>query len=205
MSATYHLDELAIALDPSHPAHILPPRMEPGSRILDLGCGAGQTMIAAYPNQVTFGLDPDLATLQLGRTLSSGVQFCCGRAEQLPYQERAFDLVAARVSLVYTDIPRSLREAKRVLKPGGRLWITLHSWRIPWQSALRANWRGKVYFVYILANSLCFHFFQKQFSVLGRQESFQTASRMSKALSDCGFKEIKITRGRHFVIEARSS
>lgn len=204
MSKTYHLDELRIALDPSHPAHILPPEVKAGSRVLDLGCGAGQTMIAAYPKHVTFGIDIDLTVLQLGKTLSRDVQFCCGCAEELPYRDDVFDLVIARVSLSYTDIERSLREAHRVLKSDGRLWITLHSWQIPWQLAQQSNWRGKLFFLYIVLNSLGLHFFQKQFSFLGRRESFQTARGMRKILQDCGFNHVQITRGRHFLVEART-
>lgn len=203
VSDSYHLDELRIALDPSHPAHILPPEVERGSSVLDLGCGAGQTMIAAYPNHVTFGLDIDLSVLQFGKTLSSGVKFCCGRAEELPYRDDAFDLVIARVSLAYTDIERTLREAQRVLKPDGRLWITLHSWKIPFHMASQSNWRGKLFFLYIILNSLSFHWFQKQFSVCGRRESFQTEGGMLKVLAQCGFKNMEVTRGRHFLIEAQ--
>ncbi len=205
VSQTYHLDELRIALDPEHPAHILPPQVRDGSRVLDLGCGAGQTMIAAYPKHITFGLDIDFSVLKLGKTLSSDVQFCCGRAEELPYMDDIFDLVIARVSLAYTDIELTLREAQRVMKPDGRLWVTLHSWHMPWQAAQQGNWRGKLFFLYIVANSLSFHWFQKQFSLWGKRESFQTASRMSKVLAKCGFKDVQVTRGRHFLIEAKAA
>ena len=205
MKQDYHLDELRIALDRNHAAHILPPAMAAGSVILDLGCGAGQTMIAAYPDAITFGLDIDFAGLQLGKSLSSNTRFCCGRMEELPYGNDTFDLIVSRVSLAYTDIGRSLREAQRVLKPNGHLWITLHSWRVPWAAAKRANWRGKLFSVYVLVNSLSLHWFEKQFSVRGRQETFQTGSRMAKLLSKCGFAQIRMKRGRHFLIEARSA
>ncbi len=205
LSAKYHLEELKIALDPSHPAHILPPRVSLGSRVLDLGCGAGQTLIAAYPHHTTHGLDIDLPILQLGQTLSGDVRFCCGRAEALPYREDAFDIVVARVSLAYTDIGQTLQEIRRVLKPGGRLWITLHTWHTPWETAKRGNWRGKLFFSYIVANSLLFHLTQKQFCFLGRYESFQTQGGMLRALRSSGFEDLEVSRSRHFLIQARSS
>lgn len=203
VSETYHLDELRIALDPSHPAHILPPKMPAGSLVLDLGCGAGQTLIAAYPDRTTFGLDVDHSVLKLGKTLSKDVRFCCGKAEELPYRDDAFDLVIARVSLAYTEVERSLSEASRVLKPGGRLWMTLHPWHLPLRLATHGNWRGKLFFVYVIANSLSLHFLSKEFSILGKRESFQTRSGMTRLLKKCGFGDITIRRDRHFVVEAR--
>ena len=173
--------------------------------MLDLGCGAGQTLIAAYPHRTTYGLDVDLPALKVGKTLSEDVRFCCGRAEALPYSDNAFDFIFARVSLAYTDIAKALSEVRRVLKPGGRLWITLHTWKVPWQAAKRANWRGKLFFTYIVANSLLFHLMQKQLSFLGRYESFQTESGMLRALRSSGFKDVEVTRNRHFLIQARTS
>jgi SAM-dependent methyltransferase len=203
VSETYHLDELRIALDPSHPAHILPPKVQPGSMVLDLGCGAGQTLIAAYPDQTTFGLDVDHSILKLGSKLSRDVRFCCGKAEELPYRDDTFDLVIARVSLAYTEIERSLHEASRVLKPGGRLWMTLHPWHLPLRMAQHGNWRGRLFFLYVVANSLSLHYLGKEFSLMGKRESFQTRSGMVRLLKKCGFGDICITRDKHFVIEAR--
>ena len=173
--------------------------------VLDLGCGAGQTLIARYPNQTTFGLDIDYPVLQFGKTLSQDVQFLCGRAEAIPFGTDVFDLVIARVSLAYTDIAQVLGEARRVLKPGGRLWITLHSWRVPWEMARAGNWKAKLFLSYIVLNSVLFHLTQRQFGVFGRRESFQTRSGMLKALRQAGFEDIVVTQGNHFLIEARSS
>ena len=80
----YHLSELQVALDPTSPRHILPPRLAPSSKVLDIGCGAGQSLIAAYPDHVSQGLDIDFDALQLGRSLTGCVRFTQGRAEALP-------------------------------------------------------------------------------------------------------------------------
>lgn len=205
MGERYHRDELAIALDPSHPAHILPPPLPCSQTVLDIGCGAGQTLIAAYPDRVSFGLDMDLDALRLGRSLTNHVRFVCGRAEALPWPDGQFDMVIARVSLPYTDIGSSLGEIHRVLKRSGMLWITLHPFRAVWKQARSGNWKGWVFFAYILLNSALFHLAQRQFPFLGRYESFQTPSGIARALRKNGFASISITRGKHFLVTARSA
>ena len=199
----YHHEELRVAQDPSHPSHLSPPAAPPGSRILDVGCGAGQTLIAAYPDRSTFGIDVDIDALRLGRQWTDKVVFTCARAEDLPFGNAEFDFVIARVSLAYTDISRSLREIRRVLRPGGNLWMTLHPISLCWAQARRGNWKGRLFFLYVLGNGLCFHLFQKQFGMFGRQESFQTETAMRRALLRSGFQDIEIDRRRGFVVTAR--
>jgi len=202
--AEYHLDELKIATDPAHPAH-LNPQILPGERVLDVGCGAGQTLIATCPDRIAFGVDVDLEAMRFGGTLTQNVAFSVASAEALPFPSQSFDLVFARVSLPYTRLNLSLREIYRVLRPGGRFWTTLHPFDIPWEQAKRGNWKGWIYFAYVVANGLVFHATGGQFRFRGRMESFQTAGGMVRELSRIGFKEIRVTRGRHFLVEAKRS
>jgi ubiquinone/menaquinone biosynthesis C-methylase UbiE len=205
LSEQYHLGELEVAQNPSHPAHILPPSVPIGSRILDVGCGAGQTLIAAYGEQLTFGIDIDLPALRLGRTLTNNVAFVCSKAEALPFRPAQFDLATARVSLAYTDIRRSLAEIHRVLKPGGSLWMTLHPFAIPWEQMKTSGWKGKLFFAYVLLNSTLFYLTRRQFPWFGKYESFQTKSGIRRALQRCGFSDVVIKQDRHFLVTAISS
>jgi SAM-dependent methyltransferase len=201
--ADYHLGELKIALDPSHTAHCLP-QVPAEGKVLDIGCGIGQILIATCPGRLSFGIDVDLDALQLGRTLTPQVAFTCAAAEELPFRTGIFDMVISRVSLPYTHIPRALAEIARVLKPGGVVWLTLHSWRIPWKAAKSANWRGRFFFVYVVLNSLLFHATQRLFHLPKRNhESFQTRAGMMRALQRAGFEQISIEiQTRHFVATA---
>ena len=200
----YNLGELKIALDPASPKHILPPCLPAPSRVLDVGCGAGQSLIAAYRDRVSFGIDIDLHALKLGRSLTDRICFTNGRAEALPFKSGQFDLVFARVSLPYTNIPISLREIHRVLKEGGIVWLTLHPFAIPWRQVQTSNYRGKVFFTYVMLNSLLFHLFQRQFSFLGRYESFQTERGIRRSLEQNAFEDVSITQGAHFLVTARA-
>ena len=200
----YHLGELKIALDPDDPRHVLPPGLPPLARVLDVGCGAGQSLIAAYPDRLSFGIDIDLDALKVGRTSSTRICFVNSTAEALPFMSNQFDLVFARVSLPYTNIPVSLREIRRVLKANGKIWLTLHSFAIPWKQAQKSNYKGKIYLAYIVLNSLAFHVFQRQFSFLGkRYESFQSERGIRRALAQNGFDNIHIARARHFLVTAQ--
>ena len=204
----YHLAELEIAADPGHPAH-LNPAIPPGARVLDLGCGAGQTLIAAVPDAApetrshAVGVDRDLAALALGRALTRRFPFACASGEALPFREGSFDLVLARVALPYMDLPRALAESRRVLRSGGALWATLHPAAVPWRAFRRANARGKLYQLLVLANGVLFHLTLRLLRLPGgRYESFQTASAIRRALGAAGFTGIEIARGRHLVATA---
>ncbi|MEX2302242.1 MAG: class I SAM-dependent methyltransferase [Bryobacterales bacterium] len=199
----YHLGELALALDPSDSRRITPPPRPASATVLDIGCGAGQTLIAAYPDRVSYGLDIDVGALALGGRLTKRVRFSRGRAEDLPYSDAQFDLVISRVALPYTNFQRSLKEIRRVLKPGGGLWITLHSFSMVVRNLNLRRPRTYVSFAYVAANSLLFHCFQRQFSLLGKCESFQTMRGVRRVLEENGFGGIEISHGRHFVVEGR--
>jgi ubiquinone/menaquinone biosynthesis C-methylase UbiE len=198
----YNLEELHIALDRSRPENILPPDLPEEAKVLDIGCGSGQTLIATYPNRISFGIDVDPRALAFGKTITSKVCFTQAQAERLPFASESFDLVVARVSLPYTHLPTTLLEIRRVLKPGGQLWATMHPLSIPWNQMKVSNYRGKIFFLYVLLNGIVFHYLQTQFSMLGRCESFQTPQGMRKALAGARFESTTITVNRHFLVTA---
>jgi len=203
MSENYHCEELRIALDRSNPANILPPPVPESHLILDVGCGAGQTLLASYPGRIAYGVDVDIDALRMGRTLTSLVQFTCARAEMLPYASKQFDMVLARVSLPYTDLRRSLIEIRRVLRPSGVVWMTLHPFSFTWKELKPRHYRSWLFFAYTVINSLTFAVFHKHFSLFGRYNSFQTRGGMRRALRKQGFTDIEIQTGRHFQVTAR--
>jgi ubiquinone/menaquinone biosynthesis C-methylase UbiE len=201
----YHLTELKIALDPTDRRHINPPPVPRSSKVLDLGCGAGQTLLAAYPDRVTFGVDIDFGALKLGSSHAPQVRFVCAGAEDIPFADGAFDEVIARGVLPYTSIRKSLREIRRVLNRRGFLWMTLHPLSLPWHTALRANWKGKIHFAYVVVNGICFNLFQRQFPYpLGMgHETFQTERGMRRALKKAGFQDVRVERKNgHFLMIA---
>ena len=101
-----------------------------GHRVLEIGCGTGSLLLAvkrAQPDAEVVGLDPDPAALAISRRKAdrAGVSFQLdqGFADELPYPDASFDRVLS--SFMFHHLSRevkekTLREVRRVLKPGGR-------------------------------------------------------------------------------------
>ncbi len=98
-----------------------------GKHVLDVGAGDGTYAIeAAARGGVVTAIDRDPAMLDAARRRSSergvDVTFRVGRAERLPFQDGAFDVVCAVTVLCLVEEPAAaVREMARVLAPGGRL------------------------------------------------------------------------------------
>jgi len=202
----YNLAELEIARNPSHPRHLNPPAPPDDYQVLDLGCGAGQILQAIRPNVVSFGCDIDMEAMKFGQTMAPNVRFAKCTLEALPYKDRSFDMVIARGSLVYTHIPRSLAEIRRILKPGGKVWMTLHTPKKIFVLMKQEDIRTKLLMSFNLVNGVLFHMAQKQvrFPKKG-YASFQTNSSISKALQNAKFKDIQIEKREHFLVTATAA
>ena len=209
-STEYHLGEIEIALDPSRPEHILPAVETARVGVVDVGCGLGQLFVAKgaaiQPGVACYGFDIDPSSIDYAIAhWPQKAMFAVAPAEKLPLPDGSVDLYVSRVALPYTDIPRALREAARVLVPGGRLWITLHPVSMTLveirQAARRARIKEVVRRGVVLMNGLVFHLSGSSRSFLGIKDSWQSASRMTRVLKN-DFTDIRISTGRHFLVEA---
>jgi SAM-dependent methyltransferase len=98
-----------------------------GRRTLDLGCGEGRLSrtLAELGHRVV-GVDSSAAMVAAAG--DSRVDAVVGDAEALPFEDGAFDLAGAFMSLQDMDDPAAaVRETARVLEPGGRFcFCNLH-------------------------------------------------------------------------------
>jgi arsenite methyltransferase len=107
--------------------------LEPGKRVLDLGCGAGlDSLVAAQmvgPNGSVVGLDmtPEMLAKARAGAAASGlenVRFVEGDAERLPFADESFDVVISNgVIDLIPDKDAVFSELHRVLAPGGRIQV----------------------------------------------------------------------------------
>ena len=117
--------------------------VEPGQRVLDIGCGAGQTTReaarAAAPGHV-LGIDLSVPLLERARTLAAAerldnVTFEHGDAQVYPFARGHFDLAISRFgAMFFSDPPAAFGNIARALRPRARLVLLV------WQSRPRNEW-----------------------------------------------------------------
>ena len=101
--------------------------LEPGARLLDVGCGTGR--LAQWMTErgiAVTGIDPGEERIRIARSRTREVRFEVGEAEDLhAFEDASFDAVCMSSVLHWVaDKPTALAEARRVLRPGGRLGVT---------------------------------------------------------------------------------
>jgi SAM-dependent methyltransferase len=104
----------------------------PGTRLLDVGCGAGQlALIAARAGAKVVGCDIAVNWIEKARARAAAegleITFEEGDAESLPYADAQFDVVASLIGAMFAPRPDLVAaELTRVCRPGGM--IAMANW-----------------------------------------------------------------------------
>lgn len=117
--------------------------LHPEQALLDAGCGAGLfcQMAAIRKGASVMGLDASSALIELARKRAPRGTFFEGEMEALPFVDGTFDVVTMLNSLHHTvSHLNALKEARRVLRPGGRMVIA--AWARPEQCNIAHLYRA---------------------------------------------------------------
>ena len=96
-------------------------------RVLDIGCNAGVMLSEVPPTNERIGVDRSLEAIELARRHNPSVPFAVADMMTLPFQDASIDAVLFCGML---EVPPrcfqvgAVQEVARVLRPGGRLYLT---------------------------------------------------------------------------------
>lgn len=122
---------------------------KPGQRVLELGCGPGglgleaARLVGPTGHVVFSDVAQEMTDVALERAAERGIRNVSGRQldlEEIDEAEASYDVVLCREGLMFAlDHVRALREIYRVLKPGGRVALSV------WGPRARNPWLGLVF------------------------------------------------------------
>ena len=112
-----------------------------GARVLDVCTGPGLLALGASQRGAeAVGLDFADEVVDLARTNVPAAQFQRGDAQDLPFDDDSFDAVVCGYGVMHVPEPEiALREMRRVVRPGGRVAISV------WDSSTPNNGFGLIY------------------------------------------------------------
>ena len=154
-----------------------------GMRVLDVCCGPGMLAQGAIARGAqAVGLDFS-NVVELARKVVPTAQFQQGDAQDLPFPDNSFDAAVCGYGLMHVpDAEKVLREMQRVVRPGGRIAVSV------WDSNDPLNGFGLIY-VAVRAHG------NMNVPLPHGADFFQFGSedRMRAALSAIGFADVKAT------------
>jgi ubiquinone/menaquinone biosynthesis C-methylase UbiE len=112
---------------------------EAGDSILDIGCGTGViTAELTRRGLNATGIDVVPEFIAVAEEKHPSISFTVGRAEELPFPDHSFDFANLSSLLEHVeDWRQTLREAARILRPGGVLYLSTNNRLWPIQAEIR--------------------------------------------------------------------
>ena len=117
--------------------------VQPGDRVLDIGCGGGQTTRQAARTAhegSAFGVDVSAAAIERARRMAAeegltNIGFECADAQHHPFPPERFDLAMSRFgTMFFADPAAAFANIRRTLRRAGRLVMMV------WQAPERNEW-----------------------------------------------------------------
>lgn len=169
-------------------------------RVLDFGCGSGWVLAEAKYQNIPHRVGVDCAVDSV-RTASqnTGLDFAVADGLHLPFRSETFDVVIGHVSMPYMNTSGAFAEIYRVLRPGGSIFLTVHSFFYLRQrlqaSVRRQNWKDILFCGYMAVNGLLNHFSLPQMQLWWKRRVFETVNTpggLAKAARKQGFAMVSV-------------
>ena len=150
--------------------------------VLDVGCGDGFLVRAAFGEQMEAGIDLDPEEVRRAVESGSYKKALCASATDLPFKNQTFKTAISNCVLEHIpDIDTTLKEIRRVLKPKGRLIFTVPS----------EHYTNSSFFRGLLTRMGLpglGKFYIDRLNGLFRHQHVEDAKIWEKRLAKCGFK-----------------
>lgn len=124
-------------------------------KVLDMGCGDAYDLVELQKKgALVAGIDAAQDMINSAKAKIPNGDFKVAFFENLPYPDKSFDVIISKYALQTSkDVPGALKEAARVLKPGGKLvYVVTH----PVRQFMEKNKKDKDYFVQEVVTSNLF-------------------------------------------------
>lgn len=139
--------------------------LQPRGTSLEIGVGSGRF---AVPLDIRFGVEPARAMRKLARR--RGIKVVAAAAERLPFGDDCFDCALMVTTICFLDdVELALREAYRVLKPGGLFAVGFVDRDSPLGTAYQRRQRENVFY---------------------KEADFYSSDDVATRLRDAGFGEL---------------
>lgn len=162
--------------------------LDPAGSALDLGCGDGRLAVELRARDLTLADVSRVALDRAARRVPAAVAAELTPDEPLPFADSSFDLVLCAETLEHVrDVQLLLSEARRVLRPGGRLALTTPA-------------HGRA-----TALPIALEGFERRFDPLSPHLRFLTRRSLRALLDGSGFdvRSLRRRRGTLFAVATR--
>ena len=161
--------------------------IDPGDQVIDVACGTGiisRVLEERHPDLARIvGVDLNTSMIEKSRSLTSGsrIEWYQSDVAELPFQDHSFSLAICQQGLQYFPQKESaLSEIRRVVKPGGRLALTV--------------WSGASPLFVAIAKALETHIDEDVARRSLTPFTFNDQAHISSLISAAGFSEVAVTR-----------
>lgn len=127
--AAAHFESIARSRPPDHHNDLAAVLPQWAGYLLDAGCASGRlTLQFAQRSDFAVGMDLSADLIEIARGLEraqalTNIAWVVGDMERPPFQSDSFDLVVSTNAIRLTNVPVSLEQLARLVKPGGRFAI----------------------------------------------------------------------------------